>query len=114
MIDAFSYGERWLVVTDERILVLPPDSPNADVDIPISSVSEVSTDDLVGGARLEVKRVGGGTPLRIYYSGGQIPKFAAVARGIERIAAGKQNDLPASVERTRCRQCGCWLPVWAI
>ena len=110
MIDAFSYGERWLVVTDERILVLPPDSPNADVDIPISSVSEVITDDLVGGARLEVKCVEGGIPLRIYYSGGQIPKFAEVARGIERIAAGKQNDLPTFVERTRCRQCGRWLP----
>ena len=110
MIDAFSYGERWLVVTAERLLVLPPDSANDTVDIPISSVSEVSTDDLVGGARLEVKRVEGGAPVRIYYSGAQIPKFAEVARGIERIVAGKQNDLPAAVERTRCGQCGRWLP----
>ena len=52
----------------------------------------------------------GGAPVRIYYSGAQIPKFAEVARGIERIAAGKQHDLPVEVERTRCGQCGRWLP----
>jgi ATP-binding cassette subfamily B protein len=110
MIDAFSYGERWLVVTEERILVLAPDSANDTLDIPISSVSEVSTDDLVGGARLELKSVEGGTPVHIYYSGAQIPKFAEVARGIERIAAGKDTDLRGTLERTRCGHCGRWLP----
>src|SRR5436189_2789472 len=103
-----SFGERWIVVTDRRVVVLPETlnghqveqsevrSPKSEVteqrlrtsdfglgdfvSVPLSALTEAKTEPLVGGGRLEV--YDGLAPLPLLeYSSSLGPKFAEIARG---------------------------------
>ena len=109
MADERVYGERWLVLTEKRVLLLSPDGPDGTVDLPVSDVSTAKLEGLVGGGRLDIERKEG-APACLYYSGTLAPKFAEVAEGIRQVSKGEPLALRTEVERTRCLKCRRLLP----
>jgi hypothetical protein len=51
-----AFGEEWLVVTKDRLLVYEPgdDRPSLRVDLPLAGIKSPAADSLVGGAALQV------------------------------------------------------------
>lgn len=109
MADAQTFGERWLVVTDRRLLIMPAAGQDGTVEVPVADVKEARTEELVGGGVLEVERKQG-PPACLHYTSSLAPKFAEVANGISQLARGDELRLPAELERTRCPRCGRLLP----
>lgn len=105
--DDQAYGEKWLVATKLRVLVVPADG--AVEEIPLDAIQDVKTEELVGGGCLVVERKSG-APVYLHYSSSLIPKFAEVAQGIGQLSKGKPLELPTEMERTRCDKCGRLLP----
>lgn len=104
-----SFGERWVVVTDQRMLVIPNGGPDGVVEVPIEAVDAVHQDDLVGFGRLRIEKKNG-EPILIPYSRSRIPRFAEVAEGLRELSKGEPPAIPSEVERTRCETCGRVLP----
>ena len=109
MADERVYGERWLVLTEKRLLLLSPDGPDGTVDLPVSEVSTARLEGLIGGGRLEIERKEN-APAYLYYSGTLAAKFAEVAEGIRQVSKGEALALKTEVERTRCLKCRRLLP----
>ncbi len=111
MADEFTFGEQWLIVTDQRVLLAP--LPGTDgvqlVELAISDVGEVRSVELVGGSRLEIDRPHT-APLSICYSSSQVAKFTEVAGALRQLAAGDELSLPTTLERRTCERCGRLLP----
>lgn len=105
--DDQAYGEKWLVATKLRLLVIPAD--DAVEQIPLDAIQDVKTEELVGGGCLVVERKSG-APVYFHYSSSLIPKFAEVAQGIGQLSKGKALELPTEMGRTRCEKCGRLLP----
>ena len=106
-----SFGERWLVVTDQRVVVLPGTGSGEDgyLAIPLAEITEATTESLVGGGRLEVQQQG--LPRRVIeYTNSQTPKFAEVARGIQQLAKGQPLAITDELPKLRCDKCGRLLP----
>ena len=55
--DDQAYGEKWLVATKFRLLVVPADG--AVEQIPLDAIQDVKTEELVGGGCLVVERKSG-------------------------------------------------------
>ncbi len=106
-----SFGERWLVVTDQRVVVLPGTEPGEDgyLAIPLTDITEATTESLVGGGRLEVRQQGLPRSV-IEYTSSQAPKFAEVARGIQQLAKGRPLAITDELPKLRCDKCGRLLP----
>ena len=104
-----SFGEKWLVVTDQRLLLIPSEGVDGVVRVPLTAVTDVKTEEFVGGGRLEVERKED-APTYLYYSSSLTPKFAEVAEGIKQLSKGETLTLPTEMERTRCAKCGRLLP----
>ena len=109
LIDDGSFGEQWLVVTDERLLVIPAAGADGVVEVPLKVITETKIEELVGAGRLEVEH-GGGEPTYLYYSNSLSPKFAEVAEAIKQLTKGEAPTLPTEMERSRCDTCGRLLP----
>ncbi len=102
-----AFGEKWLVATKFRLLVVPADGVVEQ--IPLDTIQDIKTEELVGGGCLVVERKSG-APVYLHYSSSLIPKFAEVAQGIGQLSKGKPLELPTEMERTRCEKCGRLLP----
>ena len=109
LIDDGSFGEQWLVVTDERLLVIPAEGADGVVEVPLKVITEAKIEELVGAGRLEVEH-GKGEPTYLYYSNSLSPKFAEVAEAIKQLTKGEAPTLPTEMERSRCETCGRLLP----
>ena len=109
LIDDGSFGEQWLVVTDERLLVIPAEGADGVVEVPLKVIIEAKIEELVGAGRLEVEH-GKGEPTYLYYSNSLSPKFAEVAEAIKQLTKGEAPTLPTEMERSRCETCGRLLP----
>ena len=109
LIDDGSFGEQWLVVTDERLLVIPTEGADGVVEVPLKVITEARIEELVGAGRLEVEH-GKGKPTYLYYSNSLSPKFAEVAEAIKQLTKGEAPTLPTEMERSRCETCGRLLP----
>ena len=109
LIEDGSFGEQWLVVTDERLLVIPTEGADGVVEVPLKVITETRIEELVGAARLEVEH-GSGEPTYLYYSNSLSPKFAEVAEAIKQLTKGAAPALPTEMERSRCDACGRLLP----
>ena len=109
LIDDGSFGEQWLVVTDERLLVIPTEGADGVVEVPLKVITETKIEELVGAGRLEVEH-GEGEPTYLYYSNSLSPKFAEIAEAIKQLTKGKAPALPTELERSRCDLCGRLLP----
>ena len=102
------FGERYVVVTDKRVLVLDP-TADRPLEIPLEEISGVRLDPLVGGARLVLER-SDEDPVAIYVSNAAATTFADAAEGIEQLRRG-QPMIPAKKrERQRCDTCDRFLP----
>ena len=109
LIDDGSFGEQWLVVTDERLLVIPTEGADGVVEVPLKVITETKIEELVGAGRLEVEH-GEGEPTYLYYSNSLSPKFAEIAEAIKQLTKGEAPALPTELERSRCDLCGRLLP----
>ena len=104
-----SFGEQWLVVTDERLFVIPTEGADGVVEVPLKVITETRIEELIGAGRLEVEH-GRGEPTYLYYSNSLSPKFAEVAEAIKQLTKGEPPTLPTEMERSRCDTCGQLLP----
>ena len=109
LIDDGSFGEQWLVVTDERLFVIPTEGADGVVEVPLKVITETKIEEFVGAGRLEVEH-GASEPTYLYYSNSLSPKFAEVAEGIKQLTQGETLTLPTALERSRCDSCGRLLP----
>ncbi|MEJ5250826.1 MAG: ABC transporter ATP-binding protein [Chthonomonadetes bacterium] len=122
------FGIRWIVITDDCVQVYSPPpgwSPpvmgnglnnlieppglQCDIDLPLSCISDATTESLVGCGALVVTR--DGKPLELLrYSNARAAVFAEVARYLSAVA--KQEPPPEPVEQkpTHCPTCGFRLP----
>ena len=105
LIDEQSFGEKWLIATDQHLLFIPAEGVDSTVEVPLVTVQEAKTEELVGGGRLALERKVG-EPVYLHYSSSLAPKFAEVAEGIQQLVKGETLELPTEVERTRCEKCG--------
>jgi ATP-binding cassette subfamily B protein len=104
------YGEQWLVVTQQRVLVVPAGEDRAVEELALDQVGEVRTQELVGGGRLAVEAKEGAGQISICYSNTLTAKFAEVADGIRQLSKGEELTLPTQMERSRCERCERLLP----
>lgn len=104
-----SFGERWLVVTDQRLLFIPSEGVDGTVEVSLKDVRDAKHEELVGGGRLELDRKWGES-IYLHYSNSLASKFAEVAEGIRQLSKGKMMELPTELERSRCSNCGRLLP----
>ena len=100
------FGERWIVLAGERVLVCAPDGGDARVavDLPLKDISEVQVENLVGGAMLQALVNGHKVDL-LSYTNALAKRFGRVRGQLDAAAKGK--PLPDEPERlTRCPTCG--------
>lgn len=103
------FDERWLVVTDQRLLRLDPDGANGTAAIDLKDIQSAAVEDLVGAGRLNVN-IGGEMVDFIHYTPSQRAKFAEIAKGIDQLAKHQPLEISAEIDRTRCATCGMLLP----
>ena len=108
LIDKQLFGEKWLIATDRHLLFIPTEGEDGTVEVPLTTVQEARTEELVGGGCLAVERKEG-EPVYLHYSSSLAPKFAEIAEGIQRLSKGETLELPTEMERTRCEKCGSLL-----
>lgn len=109
LIDDGSFGEQWLVVTDERLFVISSEGADGVVEVPLKVITETKVEEFVGASRLEVEH-GKREPTYLYYSNSLSAKFAEVAEAIKQLTKGETPTLPTEIERSRCDTCGRLLP----
>lgn len=109
MTDAAAFGTRWLLVTDQRVLIAQPDLNRVD-EIPLSAVGEVQTIDLVGAGQLQVERTDGHAANVVTYSRSLVATFSEAGLAIRNLARGEAAGLPTVMERSRCATCDRLLP----
>jgi hypothetical protein len=101
------YGERWLVATDERVLVFSMDGgrgPQVAVDLPLREITGVEIEGLVGGAALRAVMGDRKTDL-ISFSNAQMRRFGLVRGQLEALVKGR--PVPETPEDTQlCPNCG--------
>ena len=107
--DDFTFSQRWLVVTDRRVVILGLDGDASDAQIRLEEISAAKIDGLLGGGRLVIER-NQYPPAVLYFSSSLAPKFAEVAAAIQQLSRGRVPSMPATIDRTRCETCRRLLP----
>lgn len=116
MTDALEFGERWLVVTDKRVIVAPwPGGKNGHgvtyFEHPIKAIESCEVQPIVGGGMLVAKaRRKGPTTVFVHYSNSLSARFAEAAKGITQLAKGRKLELSQDLKSDRCPRCGRLLP----
>ncbi len=103
------FEERWLVVTDQRMMRFDPASGNGAESIELANARGVAVEELVGAGRLNVE-IGTDQVEFLRYTLTQRAKFARIARGIDQLIKDKPIVMDGEVERTRCEKCERLLP----
>jgi ATP-binding cassette, subfamily B, bacterial len=106
MADDAVYGERWLLLSRRRLLLVGVDGAD---EIAVADIRDARIETLVGGSYLEINPKEG-APLRLHYSSSQAPKFAEANEAINQLANNKELELPTAIERSRCTKCDRLLP----
>ncbi|MEI6916434.1 MAG: ABC transporter transmembrane domain-containing protein, partial [Armatimonadota bacterium] len=104
-------GRRFLVATDDRILVISPDhgNPTVDHNIPFESILEVRSEPYIGSGSL-IADVDGKQVALIRYSNSVAREFGYAARALRAIKSGEK--IPAAGEDDRTRRCiTCGFPL---
>ena len=106
------FEERWLVVTDQRLMRFHATGANAgngDASIEFSDARSAAVEELVGSGRINVV-IGSEEVEVIRYTPSQRAKFANIARGIDQLIKEKPVEMESEVDRTRCGKCDRLLP----
>ena len=91
------YSTRWVVVTEQRVLIVPVgDGPV--IEVAVGDLEAVRADALVGGAQLTLERRTLPT-VSVPYTGTQSVKFSEVARGIEQLRKGETFLIDPKLDR---------------
>jgi ATP-binding cassette subfamily B protein len=101
-----TFGERWVALVGERVLVLSPNGgdPEVQVDLPIKEISEVSIESLVGGGMLQAVLDGRKVDL-LPYTSALTNRFARLRGQLDAIV--KDKPLPVTEEEAHlCPSCG--------
>ena len=106
------FEERWLVVTDQRLMRFDSNGAsagNGDASIEFSDAKSAAVEELVGSGRINV--VIGNEEIEVLrYTPTQRAKFARIARGIDQLIKDDPVDMQGEVDRTRCGKCERLLP----
>ncbi|MGD8240390.1 MAG: ABC transporter ATP-binding protein [Armatimonadota bacterium] len=110
------YGERWLFVTNQRLLVLSEDGDGAaPVEVPMEEVTDAEAEVLVGNGVLRVT-ANGHTIELLRYSNTLASDFAKLARAVAAYAKDGKELNPEALrevdDKKRCAKCGRVLPIW--
>ncbi len=106
------FEERWLLVTDQRLLRFDSNGAgtgNEDASIELSDAKSAAVEELVGSGRINVV-IGNEEVEVIRYTPSQRAKFARIARGIDQLIKEDPVDMQGEVDKTRCDRCGRLLP----
>ncbi len=103
------FGRQWLVVTPERVLIVPEKGSGGPVEVPIAEIEAVRTESLVGGGQLEIERFSAPT-LFVPYSSSMAEKFSEVALGLEQLRKKAPLVISTQLDPTRCKSCNRLLP----
>ncbi len=103
------FEERWLVVTDQRMMRFDPAAGNGAESIELSDARGAAVEELVGAGRLNVE-IGTEQVEFLRYTPTERAKFARLARGIDQLIKEKPVEIDDEVERSRCDKCGRLLP----
>jgi ATP-binding cassette subfamily B protein len=118
-----TFGEEWLVVTKDRLLVFEPNGerPSARVDLPLSALKSPAADGLIGGGALQATVDGEPVEL-VRYTNARQRTFSRVAKYLGDVAAAHEaaakgeevKEQPRleedAEERKRCPECHLLLP----
>ncbi len=102
-----SFGEQWLLVTDNKLQVFDVRNGSAQLteELPLDKIAEVIAEPLVGGGALWVKGTDGRFSELLRYSNTHARKFLQAARALNSLIKGE--PIPPYEEDThRCPQCG--------
>ena len=104
------FEERWLVVTDQRLLRFDPNAgTGVAAIIEFSEARGAAVEELVGSIRLNVEI--GNEPVEfLRYTPSQRTKFARIVPGIDQLIKEKPVKMEGEVDRSRCDKCGRLLP----
>lgn len=111
MTESGEFGERWLVITNERLRVFSPDGLGSQplVDLPLKQLKSAKTEPLIGASRLELETDGDYINL-LHYSNSLSVKFSEVARGLQQLINGEELKLSEEYPKIRCEKCHRLLP----
>ena len=101
-----SYGERWIALAGERLLVISPNGgePTVGLDLPVKDISEISIDNLVGGSMLQAVVEGRKVDL-LPYTSALTNRFARFRTQLDAVV--KEKPVPDIPEETHiCPTCG--------
>lgn len=103
------FAPSWLIVTDQRVMTLGLNGPGGDLAVPLSELTKVEVEPLVGGSCLEVSTAEDTIPL-IRYSQSRSDRFNEAHRGIEQQIENKPFLVKTEFPRVVCEKCGRRLP----
>ena len=103
------FGRQWVVVTAQRVLIVPEPGSEDTQEVPVAEIKGVRTESLVGGGQLEIERRSAPTFI-VPYSSSMAAKFSEVARGLEQLRNKAPLAVSAQLDRTRCQRCKRLLP----
>ncbi len=106
------FEERWLVVTDQRLMRFDSNGAstgNGNASIEFSDAKSAAVEELVGSGRINVV-IGNEEVEVLRYTPTQRAKFARIARGIDQLIKDDPVDMQGEVDRTRCGKCDRLLP----
>jgi len=110
--EELKFGERWLVVTNRRILIFGTHGHNGSSRPAITPLKGIVTAliyPVVGGGVLVVRTREGSIPL-IHFTNSLSAHFAEAAKGIQQLAKRKELELATDLRPIRCPKCGRLLP----
>ena len=106
------FEERWLVVTDQRLMRFDTNGSgagNRDASIEFSDARSAAVEELVGSGRINVV-IGNEEVEVIRYTPSERAKFARIARGIDQLIKKEPVNMQGEVDRSRCERCNRLLP----
>jgi len=105
-----SFGERWVALAGDRLLVISPNggAPEVQVNLPVGDVSEVAIDNLIGGGMLQAVVDGGRKVDLLPYTSALSARFARFRSQVDAIVHDKPvPEIPEEVHY--CPTCGLLL-----
>lgn len=124
-----SFGDRWVIATEQRLLIVNPDGSGSPGDgsvleFPLDEISQLETHEFHGLGTLEIQTEGGGSQ-EVAFSRSMLDKFAEARHVLEdAVKQLRPDDVGEEVEeeekrrhrpapKPRCTECGRVLPTGA-
>jgi len=102
------FGNQWLVVTDDEVMVFSPNGEETLLQkkLSLKEISNVTTQSLIGCSSLEATKSNGDLIELIRYSNAHSAKFSATAKWLSQVSKGEQPSEVTEEGPARCPKCG--------